>query len=151
MTGSTRFCSTSVGIRSAPGLVVSPPTSMMSTPAPTSFTAWSMAASCWANSPPSLNESGVTLSTPMMRGRDSGIMPLLRGLPDQGHRFGALHRVGESTPGGHRHRGAALLLHAPGGDAAVHGIRQHEHTVRGQPLVQGIRYLLGQALLQLGP
>src|SRR5690554_66868 len=148
MTGSTRFCSMSLGMRSAPGRVVSPPTSITSTPAPTIFTAWSIAACCWANSPPSLKESGVTLSTPMMRGRDSGTGSLLR-LADEGHDLGALDRVGEDAAAGHRHGGTAHLLHPPRGHATVHCIRHHDHATRRKALVQGIRYLLGQPLLQL--
>src|SRR5690606_19779614 len=150
-TGSTRRCSTSDGMRSAPGLVVSPPTSITSAPAETILSAWSMAPSTCANSPPSLNEAGVTLSTPMMWGRmpRAPVSGMVAASADEGHRFRTLHRVGQRAAGGDRHGRAAHLLHAARGDAAVHGIRHHEHAPGGEPIVQSIRDLFGQSLLQL--
>src|SRR5690554_3947458 len=150
-TGRTRFCSTSDGMRSAPGRVVSPPTSITSAPAETILTAWAMAPSTWANSPPSLNESGVTLSTPMTWGR----MPrapasgMLSTSADQGHRLRTLHRVGKSAAGGDSNRRAAHLLHAARGDTAVYGVGDHEHTPRGESVGEGVRDLFGQPLLEL--
>ena len=68
-TGSTRRASSSGLTGVNPGRVDSPPTSMMSAPASSIARPYSMAASGSKCSPPSLNESGVTLRTPMMRGR----------------------------------------------------------------------------------
>src|SRR5690606_12657973 len=150
-TGRTRFCSTSDGMRSAPGLVVSPPTSIMSAPAETILTAWAMAPSTWANSPPSLKESGVTLSTPMIWGRmpRAPVSGMLATPADQGHRLRALHRVGKSAAGGDSNRRAAHLLHAARGDTAVYGVGDHEHTPRGESVGEGVRDLFGQPLLEL--
>ena len=57
---------------SAPGRVDSPPTSRMSAPSAASSRPCSTAASASRNSPPSENESGVTLTTPMMTGGCTG-------------------------------------------------------------------------------
>ena len=51
-----------------PGRVDSPPTSMMAAPCSTMSSAWAMAASNVAFSPPSENESGVMFRMPMMTG-----------------------------------------------------------------------------------
>src|SRR4051794_17396826 len=67
MTGTTRASSSPSPTGAAPGRVDSPPTSMIAAPWTTVLPAWRTAAS-WSNhSPPSENESGVTLRTPMMR------------------------------------------------------------------------------------
>ena len=58
-------------IGAAPGRVNSPPTSRISAPASLSARPCSMAAASSAKSPPSEKLSGVTLTTPMMRGRSS--------------------------------------------------------------------------------
>ena len=58
-----------LGDRVAPGRVDSPPTSTMSAPAAASANPRSIAASRSSQRPPSLNESGVTLSTPITTGR----------------------------------------------------------------------------------
>ena len=70
-TGRTRRASSSASTGWNPGRVDSPPTSMMSAPASSIATPWAIAASASKCSPPSLNESGVTLSTPIMRGRSN--------------------------------------------------------------------------------
>ncbi len=54
------------GCVTAPGRVDSPPTSTMPAPASAIATPWAIAASGCCHRPPSLNESGVTLSTPMI-------------------------------------------------------------------------------------
>ena len=70
-TGSTRRASSSGSTGVKPGRVDSPPTSMMSAPSSSILRPCSIAASASKCSPPSLNESGVTLRTPMMRGRSN--------------------------------------------------------------------------------
>ena len=69
MTGMTRASSSSTSGRVAPGRVDSPPTSRMSAPATRSSRPWAIAASGVAQRPPSENESGVTLTTPISTGR----------------------------------------------------------------------------------
>ena len=71
MTGTTRRASSSGSTAVNPGRVDSPPTSMMSAPSSSSRKPHSMALSAVSWVPPSEKESGVTLSTPMMRGRAS--------------------------------------------------------------------------------
>ena len=71
ITGITRLASSSGVTGVKPGRVDSPPTSMMSAPSSSSFMPQAMAASASQCSPPSEKESGVTLSTPIMRGRAS--------------------------------------------------------------------------------
>ena len=66
ITGTTRRSSSSSATGSAPGRVDSPPTSRMSAPSAASRSPCSTAASASRNSPPSENESGVTLTTPMI-------------------------------------------------------------------------------------
>src|SRR5690606_18791536 len=68
-TGMTRRSSSSTGTGSARGRVDSPPTSTQSAPSATTRCPWAMAASWSRYRPPSENESGVTLTTPMIRGR----------------------------------------------------------------------------------
>jgi hypothetical protein len=72
ITGITRLSSSSTGTSTAPGRVDSPPTSSRSAPSPASFNPCATAASTSACSPPSENESGVTLTMPMTRARSSG-------------------------------------------------------------------------------
>jgi len=69
ITGSTRRSSSSTGTSPAPGRVDSPPTSSRSAPSSTILSACATAAPVSACAPPSENESGVTLSTPMMNVR----------------------------------------------------------------------------------
>ena len=66
-TGITRSSSSRSGTGAAPGRVDSPPTSSTSAPSNASRRPWFTAASRSRNAPPSENESGVTLTTPMMR------------------------------------------------------------------------------------
>ena len=68
-TGTIRRASSSLDTGRCPGRVDSPPTSMMSAPSSSILRAWATAASASRFSPPSEKESGVTLSTPMTRGR----------------------------------------------------------------------------------
>ena len=70
-TGSTRRASSSALTGVKPGRVDSPPTSMMSAPSSSICRPYAMAASASKCSPPSLKLSGVTLRTPMMRGRSN--------------------------------------------------------------------------------
>ncbi len=64
-TGSTRRSSSSSATGSAPGRVDSPPTSRIPAPSPASCSPWSIATAGSRKRPPSENESGVTLTTPM--------------------------------------------------------------------------------------
>src|SRR4029450_3504944 len=66
-TGITRRSSPATGTGPARGRVDSPPTSIQSAPCPTSVRPWAMAAWWSRKCPPSENESGVTLTTPMTR------------------------------------------------------------------------------------
>lgn len=66
-TGITRDNSSSSLTRVAPGRVDSPPMSSSSAPCRTSSTPWAMAASACRYRPPSLKESGVTLTMPITR------------------------------------------------------------------------------------
>ncbi len=67
ITGTTRARSSSGGTGSEYGRVDSPPTSRMLAPSSASRRPWAIAASRSNHSPPSENESGVTLTMPMMR------------------------------------------------------------------------------------
>ena len=70
-TGRIRRCSSSaLTVGFVPGRVDSPPISRMSAPSSRRLRACSTARSGSKNSPPSENESGVTLTTPMMSVRD---------------------------------------------------------------------------------
>src|SRR5579864_3520877 len=69
ITGITRRSSSAALTGAAPGRVDSPPTSMKAAPSCAMRKAWLTAVSVSKNSPPSENESGVTLSTPMTTGR----------------------------------------------------------------------------------
>ena len=66
MTGMTRSVSTSTGTGSENGRVDSPPISSMSAPSAASLRPWVTADSGSRNFPPSENESGVTLTTPII-------------------------------------------------------------------------------------
>jgi hypothetical protein len=67
-TGSIRRRSSAASIGFARGFVASPPTSIRSAPARSKARPWAIAAPGSRNSPPSENESGVTLSTPITSG-----------------------------------------------------------------------------------
>ncbi len=69
ITGTTRSRSVPASMRWAPGRVDSPPTSTMTAPSATSCRPRAIAASVSSQRPPSENESGVTLTTPMIHGR----------------------------------------------------------------------------------
>ena len=71
ITGTILWASSSGVTGLEPGRVDSPPTSMMSAPSSSICSARSTAAAGSRFSPPSLNESGVTLRMPMTRGRAS--------------------------------------------------------------------------------
>ncbi len=74
ITGTTRRSSSSTDTGAAPGRVDSPPMSSRSAPSATSCRPWATAASVVSCAPPSENESGVTLTMPMTRGRSSRSM-----------------------------------------------------------------------------
>src|SRR6266511_1931003 len=74
-TGNTLRSSSSTGTRSAPGRVDSPPTSRMSAPSASSRSPCAIASSAAKKAPPSENESGVTLITPMTRHRSRAGRP----------------------------------------------------------------------------
>ena len=61
-----------LGDGAAPGRVDSPPTSSQSAPSASRARPWAMAAAWSSNCPPSENESGVTLMTPITSGRGWG-------------------------------------------------------------------------------
>src|SRR4051794_14364674 len=67
MTGTTRRRSSSASTGSAPGRVDSPPTSRIAAPSAASSRPCATASSWSSHRPPSENESGVTLTTPMTR------------------------------------------------------------------------------------
>ena len=69
ITGMTRFNSSSSLTRSAPGLVDSPPTSIMSAPSAINLRPCVMAAAGSRNFPPSAKESGVTFNMPKTKVR----------------------------------------------------------------------------------
>ena len=69
MTGTTRSSSSATTGRVAPGRVDSPPTSRTSAPWASSSRPWASADAVSAYRPPSLKESGVTLTIPITRGR----------------------------------------------------------------------------------
>src|SRR3954451_12496379 len=77
-TGTTRWSSSSAGTGSAPGRVDSPPTSSISAPSAASSSPCLTAASASRNSPPSENESGVTLTTPITVGHAPSMGASLR-------------------------------------------------------------------------
>ena len=79
ITGTVRSISTSLAIRSAPGRVDSPPTSMISAPALTISRASLKALSLSANCPPSEKLSRVTFRMPMTFGVEKDI-PMIGGL-----------------------------------------------------------------------
>src|SRR5690606_264839 len=85
--GRTRRSSSAASTSAAPGRVDSPPTSRMSAPCSSSVIAWAKAASASSWAPPSENESGVTLTMPITRGRSS-----TRGRPLQS-RVGAVSNI----------------------------------------------------------
>src|SRR5688572_9363347 len=75
ITGITRSSSSRSETGSAPGRVDSPPTSSRSAPSNASRSPWLTAASRSRKAPPSENESGVTLTTPIRRNIHSMLPP----------------------------------------------------------------------------
>src|SRR3954466_8145700 len=146
-TGSTRACSPSVGMGSAPGREDSPPTSTQSAPCSTSRSAAStaLAASAWR--PPSLNESGVTLRMPKMRGRS--VIGDPGGRPEERHGLGSAGGVGEHAAGRERHGVGPGRAGAAGPEAPVRRRHEHEHAASAEALLDGGGDLLGEPLLQL--
>ena len=147
--------------RSAPGRVDSPPTSTRSAPSAASARPCATAAAGSNQSPPSENESGVTLTTPMTHRPADG-----RGADRCGGRAGlAGHRPPPSTQA-HRlgsGRGVAQLAADRGGDGAGAGLADaaHRHAqvlaldddddaLRGcSCCIERVGDLGGQALLDL--
>src|SRR5215213_1295491 len=85
-TGITRRSCSSAGTAWAPGRVDSPPMSRMPAPSATSCRACAIALSGSSQRPPSENESGVTLTTPMTTGSWTGvIMPRTSPAGHPGH------------------------------------------------------------------
>src|SRR5690554_1122902 len=152
-TGRMRRCSSPPPPGPPPGWAAPPPTSMMSAPAATSSTAWAIAASVRAKSPPSLKESGVTFSTPMMRGESamsaSWVVTCSRCTAHEGEHGGLLSTVGELPPARERHGGAADLPRAPRRDTVLARIEHDQHPPSVKGVGKGIRNLVGQSLLQL--
>ena len=74
MTGTTRSSSSATTGRVAPGRVDSPPTSRTSAPWASRSRPWASADAVSAYRPPSLKESGVTLTIPITRGRSGSVI-----------------------------------------------------------------------------
>ncbi|MCW0466050.1 hypothetical protein NB705_003123 [Xanthomonas sacchari] len=116
ITGITRRSSSSTGTGVAPGRVDSPPMSSTSAPSPARRRPCATAASTLAWAPPSENESGVTLTMPITRGRSSSS----RWAPHC--RLGEVSNIGESPGSGRgRRRNRAAQRHAA---SATHAWRQ---------------------------
>src|SRR5579862_2277545 len=154
-TGTTRARSSASGTGVAPGRLDSPPTSTTSAPWAANSSPWATACSGSRYRPPSENESGVTLSTPITDGR---MGPERRRRP-AGPGSAAVHELQGLGPGAgvvaeeasHR-RGngqGAGLLHPPHGHAQVLGLHHHEHASRFEHGLQRVGDLGGHALLHL--
>ena len=91
--------------------------------------------------PPSLNESGVTLSDAHDRAcrRHGGSVHAVVPPPISADDLGPRGRVGERAAAGDRDGRAARLARAAGGDAAVHGVEHDEHAARGEARPRGRR------------
>src|SRR5579884_2526769 len=154
-TGTTRRSSSSWGTGSAPGRLDSPPTSTTSAPSSAISSPRATAASASNHSPPSENESGVTFSTPMTRGRMRARVPVATGRSvtvDELDRLGPGGRIGTKEPPDlGRHRDGAGLAHPPHGHAEVLGLDDDEHAPGLEPFDEGVGDLGGQPLLDLGP
>ena len=111
-TGRMRACSCACGTGSAPGRVLSPPTSTRSAPA-SAIASPAATGSAWA--PPSLKLSGVTLSTAMIAGRPAR--------PAQGGR-GAVSRCSTG-----RQRGGTPAT----ATTALPGMRRTSENAAGPP------------------
>src|SRR5436190_11409335 len=162
-TGSIRRRSSSALTRSAPGRVDSPPTSTMSAPSAMRSRPCRTARSVSANSPPSLNESGVTLTTPTTRQRSSMGSPRTctvvtcaaygrLATEDEAHRLTpGGDAVAELPAYGGRDRPGPLLAHAADRHAQVLGLDDDDDAARLQPVLECIRHLARQSFLHLWP
>src|SRR5680860_1296377 len=174
ITGTTRSSSSAASGRVAPGRVDSPPMARRSAPCSCRSSAWAMAASVVSKSPPSEKESGVTLTTPMTRGRDKTGRPALHdSLPviggqssgashrgpvidggsscgvDQGDRLGTRGGPVHDAPDGRGDRAGAGLAHATHRHAEVLGLDDHDHATGLEELDHRVGDLRGQAFLDL--
>src|SRR6266550_4353587 len=131
----------STGTSSAPGRVLSPPTSTTSAPSAAKASPWAVAASGSSQRPPSENESGGTFRTPMTSGRDT--IPQATGenarfwdlTVDELHGFVPSSRaLPELSPDRRRHGERAWLPNPPHGHAEVLGLDDDEHASRLQAL-----------------
>src|SRR6478735_11541444 len=154
-TGMTRRSSSAVLGRSAPGRVDSPPTSSRSAPWATSSRPCATAASGVNHAPPSLNESGVTLTTPMTNGRPArgsgrvtGRSPLAA--EQQRHRLGAGGGVAQLAAHGGGDGARARLLHPAHRHAQVLGLDDDDDALHPEVVDEGVGDLGGDLLLHLG-
>src|SRR6478735_8594841 len=167
-TGRTRASSCSTGTRPAPGRVDSPPTSRMSAPSSRSRRPCATAASGSYHSPPSENESGVTLTTPMTsvrsrrasssspatggvrRTRAAGSVLTASAAQDEAHRLGPGRGVAHLAAHRGRHGARARLAHAAHRHAQVLALDDDDRAARLQVLDERVGDLGRQALLDLG-
>src|SRR3954447_13276286 len=131
ITGTTRLRSSSAGTGSENGRVDSPPTSRIVAPSPASSRPWAIAASRSNHSPPSENESGVTLTMPMIRkaGATPGIVGARRVRPPPvpaGSGGARLRRQPLDERGA---REAPLVADPAPGQPALLGEREHRALV----------------------
>src|SRR5689334_12300026 len=162
MTGTTRSSSScSVG-RVAPGRVDSPPMSRMSAPSASSSSPWAIAASGSTYLPPSENESGVTLTTPMSSGPRAACCSVVmaetlgggcpRSAPvDEGHRLGAGGLAEHLAADGGGDGAGPGLLHPAHGHAQVLGLDHDDDAAGLEDGDHRVGDLTGEALLDLGP
>src|SRR5918997_1491339 len=153
-TGSTLASSASGSTRGAPGRVDSPPTSTRSAPASRIPTPWATARSRSSHWPPSENESGVTLRTPITTHRPgSGSPPAIGStVPDQREHLRAGGRRRPEHPAHGRRGGArAGLADPPHAHAEVLGLDHHDHALRFQLAHQGVGHLSREPFLHLRP
>src|SRR5659263_492449 len=159
-TGSTRASSSSTGTRRAPGRVDSAPMSSRASPCAT-------AAPGVNHRPPSENESGVTLTTPMTSvrpspvrasGRGAGRAPVLTGrawactsaTEHEAHRLGTRRGAAHLATHRRRHGARAGLVHAAHRHAQVLALDDDDDPARLEELDQGVRDLAREPLLHLG-
>src|SRR5947209_10448009 len=143
-TGTTLPSSSSTGTSAAPGRVLSPPTSTTSAPSATSSSPWATAASGSSQRPPSENESGVTLSTPITSGRNS------LGPVDEVHRLAARGlRLAKQAPHRRGDRERSRLPHPSHRHAQVLGLDDDKDAPRFQRVVDLVGDLGGEPLLYL--
>src|SRR5699024_9068201 len=164
MTAEMRRISSSASIRSAPGRVDSPPTSIMSAPAAIKSRPWSIAASRAHHLPPSENESGVTLITPIIWHRDASsigaalvfgliieVMGSTLTVVDQAHGLGAGSRLAQLSAYGAGDRLGAGFTYAAHRHAQVLGFDNHNDAAWPQNLGDGLGDLGRESLLDLRP